>query len=111
MKGIVSLTCYVGVVQPVKGDENVPWTMMKHTCPVCRREFEGRSIRVYCSQHCQRSAQWHRYVGRADSPLDPVKSLNGRIAMAVRYRRPELELELRAELARWHAQRADASVG
>lgn len=75
-----------------------------HTCPVCRREFEGTLVKVYCTATCRRRAQHTRYANE-DRVVDAVKSLNGRIAMAVRYDRPALAAVLRAELAEWHRAR------
>lgn len=81
------------------------WETYERVCPTCEATFLGRVIKVYCTARCRRVAQRRRYVGRDAFPLDQVKSINGRIAMAVRYGRPELAARYRGELARWHRDR------
>lgn len=75
------------------------------TCVRCAEPFEGYAIRRYCTLRCQRAESVQRRFGRGEVPVDPVKSIVGKIAMAVRYRRADEEMLLRAQLAEWHVRR------
>jgi hypothetical protein len=34
--------------------------LVMHTCPVCKKVFEGSRLAVYCSIPCRKSAAWQR---------------------------------------------------
>lgn len=79
--------------------------MNTRTCRGCLSEFEFTgALQAYCTGRCRRDA------GRLRRAMygitDPVKSLNGRIGMAVRYGHHDEVIELRRQLARWHRERA-----